>query len=330
MLPKISILIPAYNSEKYIGKCLTSAINQSCRDIEIICIDDCSKDKTFKIMKEFAKKDKRIQIYRNGTNKGIAHNRNQLINLARGDYFSFLDSDDWLAKNACKNFVKAARGKVYDIACSRTRVVFESKKWFRPTFFPRTFGKKTTAIQYVEKNIPLCWASFINRSYYNSLKACFNDKTSEIFEDLGLMPYVYLNAKRFLPITKHCYYYFRRKGSTSRLEDENLFRLQEIVKQIDYLLGLFKKNGMLYEPKYRKAIEASLYTPTGFIYFFKTPKGKNNKLVYEKIKQEVAYVVVKKYGLTLFKFTTASSWWKRILSVMFKVSYRKQMGSVKN
>lgn len=92
--PKISILIPTYNSEKYIRKCLNSVIKQTFYDIEIVCLDDCSKDSTYDILKEYANRDKRIRIYRNKVNKGIATNRNLLIKLCHGEYMFFLDSDD--------------------------------------------------------------------------------------------------------------------------------------------------------------------------------------------------------------------------------------------
>lgn len=330
MLPKVSILIPAYNSEPYIRRCLDSAINQTYRDIEIICVDDASKDNTFSIMQEYAKKDKRIQVYKNKRNLGIPANRNFLINKAQGEYFFFLDSDDWMAKKACQHFVKASKGKEYDISVTRTRVVFSNHKHIKFNFFPTTFiTKHMEPTNYVKRNIPLCWACFINRSFWISLKVRFNDYNCDQFEDMGLMPYVFLKAKRILGIRKCSYFYYRRKGSTSKFEDEeDLISMEQMVKQVDYLLSLFKNNGMLYQEKYRNAICAGLYAPYGFICFFKVPDDHKMQYLYAKIKIELMYIIEKKYGLKNFALT--SSWWKNIVSFLCRISYRSQGHTPKN
>jgi glycosyltransferase involved in cell wall biosynthesis len=94
-MPKISIIIPVYNVEKYLPKCLDSVINQTLEDIEIICINDCSTDGSLTILKEFASKDKRIKIIDFEVNKGVGFARNTGIDKASGEYISFLDPDDW-------------------------------------------------------------------------------------------------------------------------------------------------------------------------------------------------------------------------------------------
>jgi len=90
---KISVIIPIFNAEKYISDCLESIINQTLKDIEIILIDDGSNDKTAKIINKYAKKDKRIIIFRQ-KNKGAGAARNKGIQISRGEYISFIDSDD--------------------------------------------------------------------------------------------------------------------------------------------------------------------------------------------------------------------------------------------
>ena len=90
---KISVIIPIFNAEKYISDCLESIINQTLKDIEIILINDGSNDKTEQIIKEFAKKDKRIIILKQ-KNKGAGAARNKGIQISKGEYISFIDSDD--------------------------------------------------------------------------------------------------------------------------------------------------------------------------------------------------------------------------------------------
>ena len=90
----ISVVIPAYNAEKTIEKAIQSAIAQSYSDIEVIIVDDCSQDGTVKIVNAYAKKDSRIKVFQNQTNRGAAFSRNRGVKEARGEWIAFLDSDD--------------------------------------------------------------------------------------------------------------------------------------------------------------------------------------------------------------------------------------------
>ena len=99
--PKISLIIPVYNVEKYLRKCLDGVVNQTMRDIEIICINDGSTDGSLDILKEYAAKDDRIIII-NQTNGFVGSARNNGLKIARGEYIQFVDSDDYLELNACE------------------------------------------------------------------------------------------------------------------------------------------------------------------------------------------------------------------------------------
>mgnify|MGYP002521133433 CR=1 FL=1 len=94
-MPKVSVIIPVYNTEKYLRKCLDSVCNQTLSDIEIICVNDCSPDNSLEILKEYAKKDNRIKIINFEENKGAAVARNTGIDEAKGEYLGFVDSDDY-------------------------------------------------------------------------------------------------------------------------------------------------------------------------------------------------------------------------------------------
>ncbi len=95
---KVSVIIPVYNTELYLKECLESVINQSLKEIEIICINDGSTDGSFKILKEYSKLDSRI-ILINQENRGLSEARNNGIKIAKGEYIHFLDSDDFYYKN---------------------------------------------------------------------------------------------------------------------------------------------------------------------------------------------------------------------------------------
>ena len=99
---KFSIVIPVYNSEKYIEECLGSVISQTFKDFEVICINDGSTDASKSLLDEFANKDERVKVY-SQENQGVGAARNYGIELAQGKYISFLDSDDILSPNTLKS-----------------------------------------------------------------------------------------------------------------------------------------------------------------------------------------------------------------------------------
>lgn len=104
---KVSIILPIYNVEKYLRQCLDSCINQTLRDIEIICVNDGSTDNSLYIIKDYAEKDSRIKII-NQENQGVSIARNNGFNAATGEYVLFMDSDDWLDLNTCQLAYKQA------------------------------------------------------------------------------------------------------------------------------------------------------------------------------------------------------------------------------
>ena len=113
--PKVSIIIPAYNTEKYIFKCLMSLVKQTLKEIEIIVVDDGSTDNTLQAIKEFAKYDKRIiAISQPNLRQGAA--RNNGTRLAKGEYIGFVDSDDWVDEEYYEKLYIAAKKYNSDIA----------------------------------------------------------------------------------------------------------------------------------------------------------------------------------------------------------------------
>ncbi len=103
MMPKISVIIPVYNTEKYLKKCLDSIIFQTLEDIEIICIDDCSLDFSKQILEEYSNKDGRIKLIYNEKNMGLSYTRNRGIDSANGQYIRFVDSDDFMDLNSLED-----------------------------------------------------------------------------------------------------------------------------------------------------------------------------------------------------------------------------------
>ena len=125
--PSISIIIPVYNAQKYLKNCLNDLIDQTFRDIEIICIDDGSSDTSLNILNEYARKDNRIKVF-NQPNSGPATARNVGLDHATGQYVMFCDSDDWYEKNTCQIMLNTIQNTKADMVMCNTLFEYESEQ----------------------------------------------------------------------------------------------------------------------------------------------------------------------------------------------------------
>ena len=130
----LSIIIPIYNSEKYLRDCLASVIDQTYKDLEIILVDNNSTDNSLKICKEYAAKDNRIRLMQE-RKKGAAAARNLGIKAAKGDFITFADSDDYLREDAYEILLNRIKKSNCDIMCYSSHIVDElgnKKGWYEP------------------------------------------------------------------------------------------------------------------------------------------------------------------------------------------------------
>ena len=123
---KVSVIIPVYNVEKYLEECLQSVCNQTLKDIEIICINDGSKDKSGQILKDFAQKDKRIVLIEQ-KNQGVSIARNNGLKAATGKYISFIDSDDMVEPDFFEKLYLSAEKYNVDIAIAGYKKINKRK-----------------------------------------------------------------------------------------------------------------------------------------------------------------------------------------------------------
>lgn len=105
-MESISVLVAVYNAEAYLEQCLDSLLGQTLQDIQILCIDDCSTDRSWDILQSYARKDSRVELFQMPENSGQAKARNEGLRHARGRFVAFLDSDDWMAHDALEQCVE--------------------------------------------------------------------------------------------------------------------------------------------------------------------------------------------------------------------------------
>ncbi len=120
--PLISIIIPVYNAEKYIEKCLSSLLAQTYSNIEILCTNDCSTDNSASIIQEMQKKDSRIKLFQHKTNKGPATARNTGLDNASGEYIMFCDNDDSYKPNMCEKMLNTILEQDVDLVTCRANI----------------------------------------------------------------------------------------------------------------------------------------------------------------------------------------------------------------
>lgn len=124
--PKVSVIIPVYNVEKYLPECLDSVLNQTLNDIEIICIEDGSSDSSLLLLRQYEKTDSRIKVYENNCNMGLSYSRNKGLKMAQGHYIYFLDSDDMITKDALELLYRCAEGEKTDVIYFNAELIYEN------------------------------------------------------------------------------------------------------------------------------------------------------------------------------------------------------------
>lgn len=245
---KISIIIPVYNSEKYLEDCLNSAINQTLKEIEIICVNDGSIDKSLEILNQYSSKDKRI-ITITQKNAGAGSARNLGIEKANGEYILFLDSDDWIYPKTCEYlYSKAQKNQTDLIIFKMINYDNESQKFYKTDYYDieplkEFFTDSVYNLNDFNDKIFYLAVSPVNKFYKKDFIDSIGAKFIEglIFEDNPFFFNVILNAKRVLFYDE--YFYFRRrvKNSITSSIDQKHF---DIIPITDLIIEIFKENNL--------------------------------------------------------------------------------------
>jgi len=231
---KVSVIVPVYNVEKYIAKCLDSIKNQSLSDFECLVINDGTKDNSINIAKDTVKGDKRFKFF-DKENGGLSDARNFGIEKAKGEYICFIDSDDRVDKDLLKESYEMGIKHNSDIVCFDMYYEYENGK------LEYTWGADYDGISSFKDNKDII---FMNNSANNKLyKASFlNEKRfykGMWYEDLAIIPVWIAKANNMSHVAKPLYYYLQRQGSISHSADPRIF---DIYKAIDMVKDSLKLN----------------------------------------------------------------------------------------
>lgn len=232
---KISVIVPVYNTSKFLKKCLDSILDQSLKEIEIIIVNDGSTDNSLEIIKTYYEKDKRIKVI-NQKNMGLSGARNSGIKLAKGEYILHIDSDDWIEKDYLKDMYELAKKEGADIVIS--------------DFYMDYMGRKIEYIIDQEKNSILDKEECLNRIFYlNSYPAVWNKLFKrELYiknkiehplnislgEDLGTTPRLIYFSNKIVKLNKAYVHYIQNLTSITKTKKlESVLQLYECVHNLE-------------------------------------------------------------------------------------------------
>ena len=223
-MPRFSIIIPVYNVEKYILKCLDSVMNQTFKDYEVIVVNDGTQDKSMELIENYNV----IKI--NQENKGLSEARNAGVKKAKGDYIIFLDSDDFIDKDLLKKINQSTKNNP-DLIRYQVREINEiSNKQidYKETPFYNKTGVAAFTILSKYHYVENAWTYAINRNFYINNK--FEFKKGTVHEDFGLIPLVIIKANTVNSIDYIGYNYLQRQGSIM-----NEFNYKKTIKKVEDL-----------------------------------------------------------------------------------------------
>lgn len=205
---KISIIVCAYNTEQYISKCLDSLIHQSYQNLEIIVVNDCSKDATSKILEEYEKKDPRILLFSNKENKGLAYSRNLGLKKASGNYIGFIDSDDYVDQDYYEKLINSIKEERSEIAICDIKSLYE--KDGTSLICKGCNKEETEKLSFI--NVGLA-ASCCNKLFQKDLFSEDPFEVGKVNEDIAVVIPIMIKAKKISYVPDSYYYYIQRENS---------------------------------------------------------------------------------------------------------------------
>lgn len=242
MNPAVSIIVPVYNAETALHRCIESILHQSCADFELLLVDDGSKDDSGAICDEYAAKDSRIRVFHK-ENGGVSAARNLALSAARGKYLQFLDSDDWVVPDATLLLLRAAEEHGADLVISDFyRVVGERVSVKGDIEEDRVLSREEYAEHMMANPADFYYGVLWNKLYRRDIvqdhRIRMDEEISWCEDFLFNLEYIRF-ARRFYALNVPLYYYVKTKGS--------LASQISISKTVRMKLSMFEYYNRLYQ-----------------------------------------------------------------------------------
>lgn len=239
--PKVSVIVPVYNVERYLENCLNTLVNQTLNDIEIICINDGSKDNSLNILRDFAAKDSRIKII-DKQNAGLSAARNDGLKAATGEYIGYVDSDDWVDFCFYEKLYNAAKRNKCDIACGNIRRCGNKIEKYKVHYSAEELitdkVDKIKAVKIPKYNY--VWNKIYKRESLLNLNLPF--PAGRFYEDMGWSIKVVYHLNGLVTVPDCAYYY--RRNEFSIVSTQSPKHLADCLKSEEEMIEFAKENNI--------------------------------------------------------------------------------------
>lgn len=219
---KISLIVPVYNVEKYLEKCVNSILKQTYKNLEIILVDDGSRDKSAEICDKLKKVDNRIIVVHK-TNGGLSDARNAGIEIATGNYLGFIDSDDYIQNDMYEYLYKLIKENNGDISICDYKIIYEDEDFHVEKKINKiqTYTKIDAMKELLKKNQiqDYAWNKLYKRNLFSNIKYPVGRK----MEDLGTTYKLFDKANKIIKGNQKKYFYLQRMGSIVNNKTIDLF-----------------------------------------------------------------------------------------------------------
>lgn len=233
----ISIIVPIYNVEKYLKKCINSILNQTYKNIEVILIDDGSIDKCPQICNEYAIKDNRVKVIHK-QNGGLSSARNAGLDIVKGKYISFIDSDDYIDINMIKRLYEVLKKDQSDLAICNMNYVYENKKTISSKYvLDNNLLNNYAIIEKLYENGSANYVVVCNKLYQKYLWDDIRFPIGEIHEDEAVIHKILLKCKKISTIKESLYFYLQREESIMHRHktEKNMIKYEIFADRLNLL-----------------------------------------------------------------------------------------------
>ncbi len=269
---KLSVIIPCYNVEEYLSKCIDSVIDNKLDDIEIVLVNDGSKDNTLKIIKEYKKKYKDIIKVVDQKNQGLSMARNAGIEVSSGEYITFLDSDDYVDIKMYSSMLDKAKEGNFDIVVCGVKMLYPDHEINVSTGVNNDCTNKEEVKDVMYNFYPAACNKLYKREIIDDLRF----KKGVWFEDVEFMYRLLPYVKSIGVVNEYYYYYLQREGSITYVYNSKLY---DFMYNLDGVIEYYKENDLYND--YKEEIEYT-YVRYLFATFIKRLAKMNDKKEFNK------------------------------------------------
>lgn len=307
-MPRLSVVVPVYNVEKYIGEMIESLQNQTLRDLQIILVDDGSPDRSGAICDEYAAKDERITVIHK-PNGGVGAARNDGLDAATGEWIVFCDSDDWVELDAFEKLVNAGEAANADVVFGDANLVYgehvQKARFYKNEFVTDDRGRIDQLIA-ADFSRSYCfdpddggpafgyggpWNKLVRRQLMLDHNIRFDLRVKGIFDDILYTAYIFAAAERVAYVHVPVYNYRQLGSSITHSYKANLLEINEaIFVSWQEFMERYGKDGRFLKPYYANVIRR--FKSTLGLYFF---SKKNQKPFRAQCKELKALMVSEPY-----------------------------------